>query len=407
VSVFDSRSSGDNYRWYILTLAALTFTFVVAIPTMCMPVLFDEIAQDLELSLLQIGAVWGMVPLAGMFVVLLGGLLGDRFGVRPVLTTACFLAGLAGALRGLSDSFTTLTVTMFLFGLITAVIPPIVHKTCAIWFPGRQLGLANGVVSMGMAVGFTVGAMISATILSPLLGGWNNVIFLYGAISVVISILWRLTRSGPGQIESAVSQLNTVPFRQALSRVVRIRDVWLLGLILVGQIGCVQGMFGYLPLHLRKIGWADSSADGALAAFHATSVVGVVPMALLSDRLGSRRKVLFVATLMTAIGIGLLSVVSGAGVWVSVIIAGIVRDGFMAVLMTTIMETDGVGATYAGTAMGLVLTLSRLIAFISPPIGNSLADVNLNLPYVFWTALAAAALLCFWFLGKDKKERKY
>jgi len=372
-----------------------------------MPVLFDEIAQDLELSLLQIGAVWGMVPLAGMFVVLLGGLLGDRFGVRPVLTTACFLAGLAGALRGLSDSFTTLTVTMFLFGLITAVIPPIVHKTCAIWFPGRQLGLANGVVSMGMAVGFTVGAMISATILSPLLGGWNNVIFLYGAISVVISILWRLTRSGPGQIESAVSQLNTVPFRQALSRVVRIRDVWLLGLILVGQIGCVQGMFGYLPLHLRKIGWADSSADGALAAFHATSVVGVVPMALLSDRLGSRRKVLFVATLMTAIGIGLLSVVSGAGVWVSVIIAGIVRDGFMAVLMTTIMETDGVGATYAGTAMGLVLTLSRLIAFISPPIGNSLADVNLNLPYVFWTALAAAALLCFWFLGKDKKERKY
>lgn len=404
MSVYNSRSNRSNYRWYILTLSALTFTFVVAMPTMCMPVLFDEISQDLDLSLVQLGTVWGMVPLAGMFVVLIGGLLGDRFGVKPVLIAVCFLTGLAGAIRGLSDSFITLTITMFLFGLLSAIIPPIVHKSCSVWFPGRQLGLANGVVSMGMAVGFTVGAMISATILSPLLGGWSNVLLLYGAISVVISILWLLTHSEPDVVQPSASSANTVPFRRALSRVVRIKDVWLLGFILVGQIGCVQGLFGYLPLHLREIGWTDSSADGALAVFHATSMIGVVPIALLSDKLSSRKPILFTATLMTAIGVGLLSVVGSPIVWVSMIIAGVARDGFMAVLMTTLIETDGVGATYAGTAMGLVLTLSRLIAFISPPIGNSLADINLRLPYVFWAALAATALFGFCFL-KQKGQR--
>jgi len=406
VTTIDGIHKRSNYRWYILVLAALTFTFAVAMPTMCMPVLFEEISKDLELNLVQIGTVWGMVPLAGMFVVLIGGLLGDRFGTKRVLSVSCFLTGLAGALRGLSGNFMSLAATLFLFGLLNAVIPPIVHKTCGVWFSGRHLGLANGVVAMGMAVGFTVGAMISATVLSPLLGGWRNVLFLYGAISVVISVLWLLTRSEPNQIEQSTDSASTVPLRQALSRVVRIRDVWFLGFILVGQSGCIQGMLGYLPLHLRKIGWTGASADGALAAFHAISMIGVIPIALLSDRLGSRKAVLFAATLMTAIGVGLLSIANVTMVWASVIVAGIVRDGFMAVFMTTIIEIDGVGAAYAGTAMGLVMTLSRLIAFLSPPIGNSLADTNPGLPFVFWAALAAVALFCFYFTMERKQRRR-
>jgi len=393
----------SRYRWFILALSALTFTFVVAIPTMCMPVLFEEIGRDLNLSLVQIGAVWGIVSLAGMFVVLAGGLLGDRFGTKLVLVVTCLLAGLAGASRGLSTDFATLSITLFLFGLVTAAIPPVVHKTCGIWFSGKRLGLANGVVSMGMAVGFTVGSLISATVLSPALGGWKNVLYLYGGISVVIAILWSLTRSQTDYSEAADNHEITVPFRQALSQVMKNRTVWILGFVLLGQTGCVQGVLGYLPLYLRDVGWTPASADGALAAFHATSTLGVIPLALLSDRLGSRKTILFAATLMTAIGVGLLSFVSGWMVWMAVIIAGIARDGFMAVLMTTIMEIKGIGATYAGTAMGIVLTLSRLIGFASPPLGNSLAETNTGLPFIFWAAMAATALVGFYFL-RQKAE---
>jgi len=386
-------------------LAALTHTFVVAMPMMSMPVLFKEISEDLDLSLVQIGTVWSMIPLAGMFVVLIGGLLGDRFGVKRTLSTICFLAGLAGALRGLSDNFTSLAVTMFLFGLLNASTPINVHKVAGIWFPGRQLGLANGILSLGMGLGFTAGAMISATILSPLLGGWRNVLFLYGAVSIGISILWLLTRSEPGRLESPTDYVSTVPFRRALSRVVRIRGVWLLGLILLCRMACSTGMIGYLPLYLRELGWTAASADGALAASNSASMMVAIPMVLLSGRLGSRKVVLFGAMLVTAISVALLSVVGGAMLWVLVIMANITRDGFMAVIITMITEKEGVGAMYAGTALGLAMTFSRVGGIVSPPLGNSLAGINPGLPFIFWAGWAAAGLFGFYFVKETARKQ--
>jgi len=116
--------------------------------------------------------------------------------------------------------------------------------------------------------------------------------------------------------------------------------------------------------------------------------------------------ILFVATLMTAIGVGMLSIADGPMVWVAVIIAGVVRDGFMAVLMSMIMETRGVGVTYAGTAIGLVSTLSRPGGIISPPIGNGLASINLRLPFIFWSALATMALSGFYFLKETGRRQR-
>ncbi len=408
MDMVNSTSSGSNYKWYVLTLGTLTHTLVMAMPWMSLPVLFKEISEDLDLSLVQIGTVWGMFPLAGMFVVLLGGLLGDRFGVKRTLTVICFLTGLSVALIGLSNSFFSLAATMFLFGLLGINIPTNVHKAAGIWFPGQQLGLANGIAAMGMGLGFTVGSMISATVLSPLLGGWRNVMFLYGAISVGMGVLWLLSRSGgPGQAGSSASPASSVPFRQALSRVVGIKGVWFLGLSILGQMACIQGVVGYLSLYLQDIGWTAASADGSLAAANAAATIATIPIAFLSDRLGSRKIVLFGAVLVTAISTGLLSVASGALIWVLAIMTLITRDGFMAVLVTMLTETEGIGAVYAGTALGLTMTLSRLGGFISPPLGNSLASpANPGLPFILWAAMGAIALFGCAFVKETGWRRK-
>src|SRR5690606_37580395 len=98
----------SSYRWIILTLCALTPLCVITLPNMSLPPLFATMSQDLNLSLVEIGVIWGMVPFTGIFFALIGGTLGDRFGTRATLFTTSFLTGLFGLMRGFAVDFTTL-----------------------------------------------------------------------------------------------------------------------------------------------------------------------------------------------------------------------------------------------------------------------------------------------------------
>lgn len=380
-------------RWGLLGLAGLTATLAVAAPTMAMPVLFAEIADDLHLSLVQIGAIWGLVSFAGLFTGLAGGMLGDRFGTKRTIAVACLALGLFGAARGLSSSLATMSITVFLAGLASAMIPVNLHKACAYWFSGKRLGMANAVISGGMALGFMVGSLISATVLSPWLGGWRGVLFFYGGISVLLSVPWFLTPLSQEEQRHLDDHDSTPSFRRTLAHVIRLRDVWILGVGLLGVGGGVQGLLGYLPLYLREIGWTATRADTALSGFHAISLLAVVPLAWLSGRFISRKHFLVIAALATACGIGLLSIVEGAAIWIGVLVAGAVRDGYMAVFMTTAIEAEGVGAAYAGTVLGLTLTLARVGGLIAPPLGNSLAAYGPRVPFVLWGMMALLGLV--------------
>jgi MFS family permease len=391
-----------RYRGYILALSGSTAALAVAAPTMAMPVLFPEIAADLGLSLVQLGLIWGIASFAGVFISLVGGLIGDRLGARRTLAVACVLLGLTGASRGLSTSVATMTASVFMTGVVAAVVPITLHKVCAMWFSGRRLGSANAAVSGGMALGFMIGSLISATALSPWLGSWRNVLFAYGGVAALMSIPWAFSRAAPREWRPASQVTRGPTLRRALLHVVRLRSVWTLGLALLCVGGGVQGLLGYLPLYLRGVGWSASLADASLASFHALSLVAVLSLAMLSDRIRSRRTLLAAATLMIISGIGLLTIADGVMIWVAILLAGSVRDGYMAVFMTTVTEVESVGAEYAGTAIGLAMTLSRVGNLVAPPLGNSLAAYGSRLPFVLWAAMALLGLAALKLLRHGK-----
>jgi len=395
---------GSRFPLYVLVLSGLTATLAVAAPTMAMPVLFSELAESLGLTLVQIGAVWGLASFAGLFASLAGGMIGDRFGTKRTLIVSCLLLGVAGASRGLSNSLFSLSVTVLLTGALTAVIPILLHKVCALWFTGRRLGMANAVVSGGMALGFMLGSLVSATFLSPWLGGWRHVLFFYGGLGVLMSVPWAFSRTSPRESSGSGHIAHRPSLRRSLADVLRLRSVWILGLALFGVGGAVQGLLGYLPLYLRGIEWPAARADAALSSFHAMSLLAVFPLAMLSDRIGSRRKLLAAAALTIACGIGLLSVVDGALVWLAVLTAGTVRDGFMAVFMTAVTELDRLGAESVGTALGLCMTLSRIGTLVAPPLGNALAAYGPRLPFVLWCGMALFGFGALWMLGRSSRH---
>ncbi|MGD9136470.1 MAG: MFS transporter [Desulfobacterales bacterium] len=393
----------QSYKWLVLSISTLTFTFVVAIPQMSLPVLFDEISADLGLSLVQVGWIWGVGAVLGVLVGLIGGPIGDRFGPRRTLAVACLLLGIAGAARGLSTGFNTLALTTLITGFAQWSIPMNVHKSCGVWFDQSQLGMANGIVSVGMALGFLLGALLAATVLSPMLNGWRNVLFAYGAVAIIFGILWWFSQDKPDLEDRQNTQ--KITFGKAIRHVTRNRNVWLLCIATAGVSGCVNGMLGFLPLYLRGLGWEPLTADSTLASFHAVSMIFAIPIALLSDQLGSRRGILTAAALLIGTGTGLLGFTSGIMISVAVLIAGISRDGFMAITMTAIIEERDIGARFAGTATGLNMSLMGLVTVFAPPMGNWLAKIGSGIPFFFWAALVFSGLVGFFFMRRTESKQ--
>ena len=131
-------------------------------------------------------------------------------------------------------------------------------------------------------------------------------------------------------------------------------------------------------------------------------MLGAIPLALLSDRFKSRKTVLIPAVLITAASVAQLSTAHDQAVWLFVILAGLFRDGFMAILMSMVIEVKGVGADYAGTATALVLAISRLGGFVAPPLGNSLAGFHPGFPFVFWGALALVTPISLYLVKEQR-----
>jgi nitrate/nitrite transporter NarK len=247
-----------------------------------------------------------------------------------------------------------------------------------------------------------LGPLLSTSVILPALGGWRQVLVFYGAIAIIVSLVWLVIHPVDQQPES--SRQPRVLLGDSLRHVMRLRNVWILGIGGLGISACFQGFSGYLPTYLKAIGWADLDADHALAAFFVTSLTAVVPLSILSDRLRLRRGFLIFAALILSIGIGLLSIVDGALILLVIAATGIVFDSFMAILNASVLEVDGMSDLYAGTAIGFATMIRNLGGTFSPPVGNSLTAIGFNIPFLFWGGMGLFAVIMFAFLLRPKKS---
>lgn len=378
---------------------------VVAVQSMSLSVLLPEITNDFNLSIVQAGILWGIVALPSIFSSILAGSLIDRFGTKRIMIIAVFLVGILGAARGLAQNYYGLLLTILLFGFFAPFVSISNFKNIGAKFEDHELGIANGALALGMASGFFLGSMISASYISPWIGGWQKTFILFGLIAIVFVIPWFFIRTETEGEETSHSVSSQPSTRENIKHVSGIKNIWLLGLAILCINGAVQGFLGYLPLYLRGLGWQTITADSLAASFHLSSMIFVIPITLISDKLGIRKKIALRLTIISTLGIGLVAVLNSSNLWIAVLIGGFARDGIMAILFTMVLKIKGIGTTYAGSAAGLLLILSGVGSLISPPLGNNLVRIAPNIPFVFWASLAFIGVICIASLSESQMIR--
>ena len=393
-----SERQDSPYRWVILAMVTLSGFIVMGFPTTGLSALFSEIADSLDLDLIDIGVIWGVGTVMGIFTSLMGGAFIDYFGTRRMLVVLCLATGVFGALRGFAFDFWSLFLTSFLFGMVQPILPMNFVKLNREWFRSRQLGFAAGVMSAGFATGLMLGSRLSATVLSPLLGGWRAVLIFLGVCAIVLAVLWAIVHPPSERRSSASLDIRKVIAN--LRHVMRFRELWVIALAVFGVLGLMRGLVGYVPTYLREIGWSAVEADTAITVFFFCSLIGVVPISHLSDRLGNRRLVMAFGTTMMSIGTALMFF-AGDSFWavmLAMAIAGCCFDSFMALKGASITEVDGLEMALVGSALGFGGVLQNMGSTITPPLGNTLSTIALNVPFLLWAAsglFATAVLLSY------------
>jgi MFS family permease len=161
-----STDKYSAYRWVILGLAWLVL-LVMVWSWFLIPSLAHRLFPDLKLNQVQFTLIFTAPFLIGILTPILGGALGDRFGIRGIVALAAFIAGLSGIARAYAGDFATMFTIMCFFGISYGIVMPNLPKLVGVWFPPTQMGLASGIYMTGLNIGAACGLLTG-----PMFSGW-------------------------------------------------------------------------------------------------------------------------------------------------------------------------------------------------------------------------------------------
>ncbi len=368
-----------SYRWWGLFVAAMVQCFVGGAAWTIMPVLFLEISgvrpDGLGLSLTELGAIWAMLPLASAFFCIPMGIFGDRYGVRVVVGLGVILAAIAGGFRGMSGGFSSLLIWMFLFGVGYSTITPNLSKFVGMWFPSKELGMANGIALGSYGLGAGLAIQFGGSLLSPAVGGWRNALIILGIASLAVGILWVLSAKSPKSVGTeAAAQGSSQGLFHSMSVALSTKDMWLLILSNTTYMMGYIGVIGFLPMYLvDQQGLSKAAANGYVSILLYVFVFGAIIVPMISDRLGTRRWVYFFSILVNTVAVISTAFLTGPALAVAFIVWGFCTGGnILAYVMP--LEHPRIGPSLAGAAIGFMLAIGFFGGFVSPIVGNAIAQ---------------------------------
>lgn len=238
--------------------------------------LIERIAIELELSR-------GMISLTTALPVLLMGLLAPvaprlalRFGLERSIGLCLGLIAVALLLRLFGEHAPLLILTAALVGAGIAVAGPLLSGFIKRYFLQR-VGLAAAWYSLGMAVGGTLGAVVTAPASELFDQRWTWGLALWALPAfAALALWWRL----PNQAETTPETRAGLPWREPRA--------WLISLYFALQAGLFYALATWLVARFHEAGFSMLRSNGFFSAFMMIGLPSAFIAPWLAQRFGRR-----------------------------------------------------------------------------------------------------------------------
>jgi sugar phosphate permease len=317
-NVFFKLLSGIYYGWHMVGLVTVIRIIGGGLHQFGFTVFFLPISQDLGISRAATSLAFSLSRAQGAIEAPLVGYLIDRYGPRPIMVTAVFLAGVGYILLSWADSYTSFMI-VYLGVISIAFVAGFVHSPMVVansWFI-RQRARAMTVVSAAVPIG---GALIS-----PLLAigvssiGWRWAAFVSGCVFLLVCLplSFQLKRSPESMgllpdgeaaalNEGADSSKNIIDInanadftsRQAMKTWM----FWVLVAAMTARVTCYSAAtVHFIPLMVWK-GMSEGAAATLLGIFALINLLAHFVLGWIADRV-NKPKLLAACHLVPALSV--------------------------------------------------------------------------------------------------------
>ena len=382
-----------NYSWVVFGIALCAQTTALGLAMTCIPPFLTTIAEEMNLTSTQVGTAWGMIGLGALLFSVLGGLTSDRFGVRWTGFIGLLLLATGGTMRGLARDYGELLAAMFLFGAAIGLTRPNFPRALSQWFPHNRLGMVNGLLAGGSALGAALSMAFSVSTIGPAVGGWRNITIILGGLTLLLAIAWFiLVKERLGERSAPKSSAVIKGF----GLVLRSKPIWMLSIAALLLFGHSSAWSSHFPGFFEvKHGMTKAMAGQIVSITLFSGVIAGIFGPTLSDRIGSRKP----AILLACVAGGICNMLQGSFLGpVLTIILLIMPFGVGTIaplLMTIPFELKELPRSVAGAAIGMILSFQNLGTFIYPILSGKLIDLFTPNYYPYFGAQMMAFALTF------------
>jgi MFS family permease len=354
-----------------------------------MPVLMQVFGLDLTMANL----LMSIFSLSGFLLAIPAGIVVHRIGPKRsglVAVGAVIVgAGLGAISSGAAALLASRTVEGLSFVFMMVVGPALV----SLWFSPEERGVPMGVFATWVPVGSLI--ILNAAPALESAFGWQSVWWfgcLYGVFGFLV--FWALVRlpkvvastpANPGQ--RGAGQGSSERLLSSVRTALANRNVWLLGLLFFCFTMVFPGFSNNMPTYLHTVrGYSLAQAALIVSLSSLATIVGCPLMGLLSDRIGSRKKVYTAALLIVAVLWLLPYQLTGAAIPLFLVVFGLVAGAIPTMIFASLPEVME-RPELAGIGMGGVVMLQNLGLLLGPVMFGRIVQVSGN-----W-ALAGYAMI--------------
>ena len=356
-----------------IALAVLSHTVVDAALNI-LPVILPLLVDRFQLSYSQVGVAAALANISSSMLQPAFGWVSDRWPTRWFMWVGIAWTGILMGCVGLAPNYFALLLVIVLTGMGTAAFHPIASMAVAL-ASGHQRGLAMSFFSAGGNVGFAVGPVMAAWLMSRFGLSGTVAVMVPGLLMAAAVYACRDTfvARSLARDPDASRPVPPVPWGRltTLCAVITLRS-W-----------AYSGLITFIPLLLHEQGVPLHLAGWSLFVFLFFGAMGGLLGGHLSDRI-SRHLVIAASLLMFPVLMALALSVPGPLQWF-----------FLAVAGATLLASFSVTAVFAqellprrlGLASGLTLGLAFGAGGVGVALSGWLADA-LGLRTSVWILLA-------------------